>query len=316
MMKVVVTGGAGFIGSIITKKLVKEYKFQVTVLDDFFTGSKDNLKEVIDDIEIVEGSVVDEKLVKEIIRGKELVFHLAARNIIVSMSNPREDMEVNIKGSFNVFEAAKENPDIKKVVYTSTSSIYGNPRYLPINEEDLPNFLNFYSVSKYAAENYANVFYEAYDLPITIVRYSNVYGYNQTPQNPYCGVIGKFIENALYNKPLLIHGDGEQTRDFTFVEDAAEATILAALSPKSIGRVYNIGTGIETSINKLAKLIIEKTGSNSEIRYIDRRDIDNIRRRCMNIEKMRHDLKFSPKITLEKGIELTVKWFKEKYNIK
>ena len=307
MKHILITGGAGFIGSNLARILVQEMGHSVTVLDDFFTGDPGNLRGI--SVELVEGSILDKNLVEKCIRGKDMIFHLAARNIIVSTRNPREDLEVNVLGTFNVLEAASRG-GVEKFVYASTSSIYGNPRYLPISEEEPPHFLNFYSVSKYSGESYTRVFYESQDLPTTVVRYSNVYGYNQTPKNPYCGVIGKFIEAALENEPIQIHGDGEQTRDFTFVDDACRATILVGMSPKSMGEAYNIGTGVETSINSLARMTIQLTKSGSEMVRLDRRDIDNIRRRVLNIEKTRHHLKFFPSYTLEEGLKKTIEWAK------
>lgn len=306
MKKVLVTGGAGFVGSNLVKRLITGYGCEVTVLDDFFTGDTANLSGCA--VEVIKGCVTDTEMMGKVTQGKDVIFHLAARNIIVSTTKPREDMNVNVIGTFNVLEAAKLNR-VPRVVYTSTSSIYGNPRYLPINEDELPKFLNFYSVSKFAGESYAKTFYELYDLPVTVVRYSNVYGPNQSPRNPYCGVIGKFIAAALKGESLNIHGDGEQTRDYTYVDDACEATILAALSPKAIGEVYNIGTGVETSVNRLAQHIVKLSESLSEIEYIDKRDIDNIRRRVLNIEKIRNHLKFSPTCTLAKGLKATIEGF-------
>ena len=158
---------------------------------------------------------------------------------------------------------------------------------------------------------YAKAFYEVFNLPITIVRYSNIYGMNQSPSNPYCGVIGKFIESAAKNIEIRIHGDGEQTRDFTYITDAVSATIAGSVYEKAIGNEYNIGTGIETSVNMLAELIVQFTGSQSLINHIDRRDIDNIRRRVVNIERTRHDLKYQPLITLKKGLIETLDWYKK-----
>lgn len=310
-MKILVTGGAGFVGCNLVRTLVKKYGFEVTVMDDLYTGSKDNLADILEHIEFIEGSVLDRSLLEAAVAGKGIVLHLAARNMIASTDGPEMDLEVNARGTLNVLMACQQSDSTQKVVYSSTSSIYGNPRYIPINEDDSVSFLNFYSVSKFAAEGYCNVFYELHDLPTVVVRYSNVYGYHQTPQNPYCGVIGKFILWALKNEPILIHGDGEQTRDFTFVEDAVEATIAAALSPKSVGRTYNIGTGREISINNLAQIILKVVGSDSPIKRIERRDIDNIRRRVLNVERLRRDMKYVPRYTLEHGIEQTVKWFKE-----
>ncbi|HVG40826.1 MAG TPA: NAD-dependent epimerase/dehydratase family protein [Chitinophagaceae bacterium] len=306
--KILVTGGAGFIGSNLVKKLVQEYHAIVTVLDDLFTGDRKHLEGV--KCHFVKGSVEDVALVNELVSSNQIVFHLAARNIIISNKNPREDLEVNVVGSFNIFEACLKYK-IERVVYASTASVYGNPIKLPIQEEDNKRFLSFYSASKYNAEVYAKAFYEVNDLPVSVVRYSNVYGSNQSHVNPYCGVIGKFIKAALIDEPIQIHGDGEQTRDFTFIEDAVSATIAAAVSPKAIGEVYNVATGIETSVNHLVEIILEYTSSKSPVVYIDNRDIDNIRRRVMDIEKTRHDLKYQPLYSMKKGLSQTINWYRE-----
>lgn len=302
-------------GCNLVRILIKDYGFQVTAMDDLYTGSRDNLADILEHIEFIEGSVLDLPLLKEAVAGKDIVFHQAARNMIASTNGPEMDLEVNARGTLNVLTACQQSGSIQKVIYTSTSSVYGNPRYLPINEDDSPKFLNFYSVSKFTGEGYCNVFYELHDLPTAVVRYSNVYGWYQTPQNPYCGVIGKFIEWALKSEPILIHGDGEQTRDFTFVEDAVEATIAVALSPRSIGHTYNIGTGRETRINDLARTVLKVVGSDSPIKRIENRHIDNIRRRVLNVELLRRDVKYVPRYTLEQGIEQTVQWFRKKMDI-
>ena len=264
-------------------------------------------------MKFIEGSVLDLNLLRNLVADKDLIFHLAARGMIASSKDPYMDLDVNIKGTLNVVESALEKAKrLKRVIYTSTSSVYGNARFLPTNEDDNVDFLNFYSVSKFAGEGYCKVYYELYDLPVTIVRYSNIYGYHQVPEHQP-GVVGQFIARALSGKPLIIHGNGEQTRDFTFVEDAVEATILAGLNPKAIGRTYNVATGRETTINQLANIILEKADSSSAMVYVEERDIDNIRRRVLDIAGMRRDLKFVPKHTLEQGIEKTIEWFKKFY---
>jgi UDP-glucose 4-epimerase len=306
--KILVTGGAGFIGSNLVKKLIEKYNAEVTVLDDLFTGDIRFLNGL--DYEFVHGSVEDAALVNDCIEGKNIVFHLAARNIIVSNQNPREDLNVNVGGSFNVFESCLLH-NIERVVYTSTSSIYGNPKKLPICERHKKSFLNFYSASKFSAETYAKTFFEVFGLPVSIIRYSNVYGDNQSPSNSYCGVIGKFMEAAILNKPISIHGNGTQTRDYTYIEDAIDATIAAAISLKAIGKDYNIGTGKETSVNELAQHIIKFTGSHAPIVHVDNRDIDNIERRRIDITKSTLDLQYKPLFTIQQGLSKTVKWFTE-----
>lgn len=301
---VVVTGGAGFVGSRIVTRLV-ELGAQVRVLDDLSTGERSNLPE--SGLELVEGSVADFDTVRDCLAGQDVVIHAAARNIVLSTRNPRDDFDVNIGGTLNVLLAARDTaPD--RIVYTSSCSIYGNPRYLPISEEEPVNLLSPYAVSKFGGEGYCHAFYESYNLPTTVVRYSNVFGYAQSPDNPYCGVVAKFFEAAASGTPAQIHGDGEQTRDYTFVEDAVTATLAVAVSPRATGQAYNVGTGRETSVNRLAALIGEITGSTAVPQHVDRRDIDNIRRRVVNIEKIRRELRWSPAVTVEEGLRKTYEW--------
>src|SRR5258706_6050023 len=307
--RIIVTGGAGYVGSNVVRRLLAE-SARVVVLDDFYTGDDNNLPSDAADLEVVRGSVTDYDLVRDVIKGSGLVFHLAARNIIVSTRNPREDYEVNIGGTLNILLAARELA-IPRVVYSSSTSVYGNPRYLPINEDDATNMLSPYAVSKFAGENYCKAFYESYGLSSAVVRYSNVYGTAQRPDNPYCGVVSKFFESAMKGESPKIHGDGAETRDFTYIDDVVEATLLAGISPKADGQVYNVGTGREVSVNQLARTIVEITGAKVEPAYVDRRDIDNIRRRVVNIEKIRRELRWLPTVTIEQGLRRTYQWLKE-----
>jgi UDP-glucose 4-epimerase len=303
--RVLVTGGAGFIGSNLVDRLVEEGA-DVTVLDDLFTGRKENIR-YFDKIRFVEDSVTRFDLISGLVRESQVVFNLAVRNIIVSTSSPRLDFQVNAGGIFNVLLAAKQH-GLEKVVYASSASVYGNPRYIPINEDDRLNVLNPYAASKLSGENFCSAFYETYGVPVVILRYSNVYGINQSPMNPYCGVVSKFYEKLMDGQTPLIHGDGEQTRDFTYVQDVVEATLLAAVNPKAIGDVFNVGSGKETSVNRLAKTIIDITGNSVAPVHIDRRDIDNIRRRVLNIEKIRRILRWTPATALRTGLNKTYSW--------
>jgi UDP-glucose 4-epimerase len=302
--RILVTGGAGFVGGALTKQLV-EAGARVTVLDDLFTGTAET---VPTGAEFIEGSVTDGPLVDELVAANSLVFHMAARNIIASTANPRDDFETNIGGTLNVLMAARKSK-VDRVVYTSSASVYGNPRSIPINEDDGVVLLSPYAVSKLGGENYCHAFYESYGVPTACVRYSNVYGPGQRPDNPYCGVVSKFFADAYARRPLSVHGDGEQTRDYTYVSDAVEATLLAAIRPRAEGETFNVGTGIETSVNRLGLEIGRALARGVELNHIDRRDIDNIRRRVVNIEKARRMLRWTPQITLENGLRRTAEWF-------
>ena len=303
--RVLVTGGAGFVGGALVRRLA-DAGARVTVLDDLFTGRSEV---VPTSVQLVVGSVVDEAVVRDLVADASVVFHMAARNIIASTKDPREDFATNIGGTLNVLLAARDSK-VDRVVYTGSTSIYGNPRSIPINEDDPPVALSPYAVSKLGGELYCNAFYENYGVPVSVVRYSNVFGVGQRPDNPYCGVIAKFFAAAIDGKPLQIHGDGEQTRDYTYIDDAVDATLLAAIRPRAEGEVFNVGTGIETSVNDLAAKIGRAVGVDVDIVHIDRRDIDNIRRRVVNIEKARRMLRWSPQVTLSTGLERTAGWMR------
>jgi UDP-glucose 4-epimerase len=307
--KILVTGGAGFVGSIIVSILLKNGA-KVTVLDNLYTGMISLLPNH-PELTFIEGDVCDKELVDQLVQEHKLIIHAAAKNIIVSTKNPIEDYETNIGGTLNLLIAAKKH-GIERLVYAGSASVYGNPSIIPIPENSAIYTLSPYAASKLAGENYCIAFYESFDLPTAIVRYSNVYGKHQDPANPYCGVISRFFEQAMNGLPIRIHGDGEQTRDFTYVEDTAKATIEALVNPKSIGHIFNTGSGTEVSINTLASKIIAITGSKSTIDHIDKRDIDNIRRRSVNIESIRRVLRWSPIDTLDSGLKKTYEWLQNK----
>jgi UDP-glucose 4-epimerase len=299
--RVLVTGGAGFVGGALVRRLAAGGA-RVTVFDDFSTGRPET---VPDGATAVEGSMTDPDAVRALVAEHPWIFHLAARGIIASTRNPREDFETNAAGTLNLLLAARDC-GVERVVYASSASIYGNPRTLPINEEDGVAALSPYAVSKLTGEQYCLAFYESYGVPAAIVRYSNVYGPGQRLDNPYCGVVTRFFASAAAGRPMQIHGDGQQTRDYTFVDDAIAATVLAGAHPRAEGEVFNVATGIETSVVDLARGIADAVGVAPTVEHVDRRDIDNIRRRALNIEKIRRMLRWAPQVPLEAGLRRTV----------
>jgi UDP-glucose 4-epimerase len=307
--RVLITGGAGFVGSNVTERVAR-CGGKVTVLDDLCTGSLDNIDPGTS-YEFVEGSVTDETLVSRLVKNADLVIHMAARNIIVSTKNPRDDYAVNIGGTLNVLLAAREHR-VERMVYTSSASVYGNPRIIPISEDERPLTFSPYAVSELAGENYCYAFYETYGVPVAVVRYSNVYGPKQNPNNPYCGVVAKFMDAISLGESPQVHGDGQQTRDFTYVDDAVDGTLLTLLSPKAEGMVFNLGTGTETKIIDLIAILARLYEKDIDVRHIDRRDIDNIRRRVLNIERIRTTLRWQPQVGLEDGLRRTLEWFRNR----
>ena len=229
--RVLVTGGAGFVGAALVRRLAAGGA-QVSVIDDFSTGRREA---VAAGSTVVHGSIADVETVRTLVAEHPWIFHLAARGIIASTRNPREDFETNAAGTLNLLLAAREY-GVQRLVYASSASIYGNPRTLPINEDDGIAALSPYAVSKLTGEQYCLAFYESYGVPAAIVRYSNVYGPGQRRGNPYCGVVTKFLASAAAGQPMHIHGDGQQTRDFTFIDDAVDATIIAGAHPRARAR--------------------------------------------------------------------------------
>jgi UDP-glucose 4-epimerase len=297
--RVLVTGGAGFIGAAVARRLAQGGA-RVTVLDDLSGGTRHYPAGST----LIEGSVRDCDTVDAIVAGHSVIFHLAARGIVASTRSPLEDLETNAAGTLNLLLAAREH-GIERFVYASSASIYGNPSRLPVNEEDRLVPLSPYGVSKLAGEHYCVAFHESYGVPAAVVRYSNVYGPGQCSDSPYAGVVTKFLLRGSRSEPLQVHGDGRQTRDFTFIDDAVAATLAAGVHPLAVGEVFNVGTGVETSVMDLASAIGRALGRSAEVRHIAPREVDNVDRRAVSIEKIRRTLRWSPRVSLEAGLRRT-----------
>ncbi len=302
-----ITGGGGFIGSNLAETLLKNNN--VTVIDNFSTGRRSNIEGL--DVEFVEGSITDLDLLKKICMDKDYLFHLAALpSVPRSIKDPKLSNEINITGTLNVLIAARDS-EVKKVVYASSSSVYGDTPTLPKVESMPPNPQSPYAVTKLAGEYNCKVFYEIYDLPTTSMRFFNVYGPKQDPKSEYAAVIPKFIQLLNDDKPPIIFGDGEQTRDFTFVKDVVNAIILAGLSEKANGEVLNAAGGQRISINELANKLAKLMGKDIGPEYADERSGD-VRHSLADIGKAERLTGYSTKYSLGDGLMKTIDYLRIK----
>jgi nucleoside-diphosphate-sugar epimerase len=308
---VLVTGGAGFIGSHIVDRLMSEGA-SVRVLDDLSNGNMANLSLWKDNknLEFIVGDIRDKRTVETALKDIEVVFHQAAKvSVPMSVKNPLLVMDVNAMGSATLLDGCRRG-DINKIVVASSSSVYGDTPILP-KEETMPTLpLSPYAVSKLSEETLAIAFHSTYGLNSTALRYFNVYGPRQRGGS-YAGVMYIFISKALQNEPLPIEGDGQQSRDFTFIDDVVVCNILAAESSKSGGNVYTVGGGGRITIDKLADEIIVATDSMSTKRFIDPRPGD-VRNSLASLVKVNADLGYSPRWNISRGLAKTVDWMKTK----
>jgi len=304
-----VTGGAGFIGSNLVEELIRRDE-KVRVIDNFFTGKKENIEEFIPKIELVQGDIRNLDGVKEAVDGVDFVLHEAALTSVVrSIERPLATTETNIDGTLNVLVAARD-AKVKRVIYASSSSIYGNSPTLLKREDIIPSPLSPYAVSKLSGEYYCQVFYRIYGLETVILRYFNVFGPRQNLVSQYAAAIPRFIKAMLNRKSPTIYGDGEQSRDFTFVENVVEANILACREEKITGEIFNIGGGRSTTINQLAELISRLLDKSIEPIYTDPQPGD-VRHSLADITKARRLLSYQPRINLKEGLKRTLKWYRE-----
>jgi len=303
-MKIIVTGGAGFIGSNLAEELLKRH--EVTVIDDLSTGRIENLESIMGKIDFIRGSITDIELLKREFAGADTIFHQAAiASVQSSVDNPVASNEANISGTLNVLVAARDCK-VRKVVYASSSAAYGNDPVLPKREEMRPNPLSPYAVSKLAGEYYCQAFSEVYGLKTACLRYFNVYGPRQDPNSQYAAVIPRFITRISAGKAPVIYGDGEQTRDFAFVQDVVKANILAMEGPAE--GVFNVACGCRVSLNELAAKIMRIAKMSIAPVYEAARPGD-VRDSLADISRARRELGYEPEYDLEMGLQKTVEWF-------
>ena len=303
-MKIVITGGAGFIGSNLAEVLSKDNANEVIVLDDLSTGKLANTKEMA--IKFVNGSITDLELLQTIFKDVDYVLHQAAiPSVPRSINEPIASNNANITGTLNVLVAARDR-NVKKVVYASSSSVYGDTPKLPKREDMTPTPLSPYAVTKLTGEHYCNVFNEVYGLKTVALRYFNVYGPKQDPYSDYAAVIPKFVSRVLRDEPPLIYGDGQQTRDFTFVKDVVTANIRAMKSDAT--GVFNIASGNRITIQELAELVMKLMDKELGVILEEPRKGD-VLHSLADVSKAKAGFGYEPGYRLETGLEETIKCF-------
>ena len=306
-MKVLVTGGGGFIGSNLVRRLL-ELGHDVRVLDNFSTGNRRNLVDVADEIEVVEGELRSYERVHNATRGVEVVFHQGALpSVPRSVQDPLTTGAVNVEGTMNVLLAARDE-GVRRVINASSSSVYGNSGTLPRVETQFPDPISPYAVSKLAGERYCVSFARVYGLETVTLRYFNVFGPNQDPTSQYAAVVPRFIAAVDAGEPVPIYGDGEQSRDFTYVDNVVEANVLAADADDASGEVLNVATGTSRSVNALADTIGEVLGKPVEREYLAPRTGD-VRDSWADVEAAQRILGWEARIDLDEGLRLTAEAF-------
>jgi nucleoside-diphosphate-sugar epimerase len=314
MCKYLVTGGAGFIGSHIVERLLKD-NFEVNVIDDFSTGKEENIEAALravagkGKLEVIRGDIRDEPTLKRALAGVQCIFHEAALcSVQRSVVDPISTNSVNVSGTLLLLKAAREL-GVKRLVYASSSSVYGNGASLPNREDMRSNPCSPYALSKFTGEEYCRVFSSVYGVETVSLRYFNVFGPRQDASSEYAAVIPIFLSRILSGSTPVVFGDGEQSRDFTFVEDVVEANLLASRKEGISGRVYNIARGNRKTLNELIETLCRVSGMKAEPRYAEPRPAE-VRHSEASTEKAERELSFKAKVSFEEGLRKTFNWFK------
>jgi nucleoside-diphosphate-sugar epimerase len=304
-----VTGGAGFIGSHLVEALVARGR-RVRVLDDLSTGRRENLAAVAEKVELVVGDIRDLEVCRRACAGVDYVLHHAAKvSVAESVERPIETHEVDALGTLKVLIAARD-AGCKRLVYAGSASVYGNCELSPQHEGLAADPLSPYAIAKHVGELYCRAFYGLYGFETVVLRYFNIFGPRQDPGSPYSGVIARFIRQLARDESPAIQGDGEQSRDFVPVANVVEANLLACTSPNAVGQTINVGCGTSTTINQLARMLIETTGSDRVSAHADSRPGD-VRHSLADITRARDLLGYEVTVTPEEGLRATVAWYRE-----
>ena len=304
-----VTGGAGFIGSHIASALLAEGA-RVRVLDDLTTGHRENIEEIGGDVDFIEGSVADEELLGKALDGVELVFHEAAiPSVPRSVNAPQQTHVASVDGTFSLLLAARDQK-VRRVVYAASSSAYGDQPTLPKSEQMSPDPLSPYAVAKLVGEYYCRVFTRVYGLETVSLRYFNVFGPRQDPGSQYSGVVSRFISSLLSGERPVIYGDGEQSRDFTYIDNVVGANLKAAEASGASGKVINVANGERITLNQLLAELKDLTGKHDvEAEYLEPR-IGDVRHSLADNTMARELLGYESKVGLREGLQRTIDWWK------
>lgn len=308
MSECLVTGGAGFIGSNLVRGLLN-LGHSVRVLDNFSTGRRENLADIASDIVLLEGDFRDPDVLKRGVGGVSHVFHVGALpSVVRSVEDPVSTHDVNITGTLNLLVHARD-AGVERIVFSSSSSVYGDTPVLPKREDMTPTPLSPYALSKLAGEHYARIFHNLYGLKTFSLRYFNVFGPRQDPASQYAAVIPLFVDAFRNNRPPVIFGDGEQTRDFTYIDDVVAGNICCMnASDEAAGKVFNVAWGYRTSINELARRIADLMGSKAEPVHAPPREGD-VRDSQADSELAKRLLDWKPSVPFDEGLKRTVDWF-------
>jgi UDP-glucose 4-epimerase len=305
--RIAVVGGAGFIGSHIVDQLLAEPVGSVVIVDNFVRGTRSNIESAVRDerVEVVEGSIADRDLLRQTFEGVDYVFHLAALWLFECVHHPRDAIDINVVGAWNVIEAALE-AKVKKVVYSSSASVYGDAVFTPMTEDHPFNNRTLYGATKIAGEQFYRAMNEQHGLDYVGLRYMNVYGPRMDYQGTYVSVIMKVLDKIDAGERPMVFGDGSQAYDFVHVEDVARANILA-LTSAATDAFYNVGTGVKTTINELTDRLLALTDSNLEIEYLPQEQMF-VTHRIGSTENATRDLGFAATVTLDDGLASVIEW--------